>query len=188
MCLKNDGDEKLYNLDINMHSIHTFQISMHNPSHYIYLLAPGEEKYLNFQVDASGTTSLYVSIKYSKEGGQFHWDSPWIRQQVLGEVAEHEGILVSNPYGTIERELDIEATVKGLGDSEGLRLTFWTDTPSDKYEELAEIKTKKMTRGEEASYTAKIHPKEEGYFTIDANLYDNGRMIGRDSDTIWVEK
>ncbi len=45
-----------------------------------------------------------------------------------------------------------------------------------------------MSRGEETSYTAKIHPKEEGYYTIYANLYDNGRIIGRDSDTIWVEK
>jgi hypothetical protein len=33
------------------------------------------------------------------EGGSFHWDSPWIREQVHGEVAELEGILLSNPYG-----------------------------------------------------------------------------------------
>jgi hypothetical protein len=65
---------------------------------------------------------------------------------------------------------------------------FWTDTPSGKYEELAEIKTKKLSRGEEESYTANIIPKEEGYYTVYANLYDNSRRIGRDSDTIWVEK
>jgi hypothetical protein len=52
-----------------------------------------------FQVDAYGTTSLYFSIIYFKEGGSFHWDSPWIREQVHGEVAELEGILLSNPYG-----------------------------------------------------------------------------------------
>jgi len=49
---------------------------------------------------------------------------------------------------------------------------------------LTEIKTKKISRGEEASYTAKIHPKEEGYYTVYANLYDNGRRIDRDSDNI----
>ncbi len=76
-----------------------------------------------------------------------------------------------------------------MSDSEGLKLTFWADTPSGDYEELAEIKTKKISRGEEASYTAKIRPKQEGYYTVYANLYDNdGRRIGRDSDTIWVEK
>jgi len=52
-------------------------------------------------------------------------------------VAELESILVSNPYGTIGRELEVEATVKGLGNSDGLDLHFWAETPSGKYEELA---------------------------------------------------
>jgi hypothetical protein len=71
-------------------------------------------------------------------------------------------------------------------DSEGLTLEFWADKPTG-YEKLAEIKTKKLSRGEEASYSAKITPKEEGYYTVYANLYNNYRLIGRRSDTIWVE-
>jgi hypothetical protein len=47
---------------------------------------------------------------------------------------------------------------------------------------------KKLSRGEEASYTANITPKEKGYYTVYANLYDNSQRIGRDSDTIWIEK
>jgi hypothetical protein len=186
--LKNAGDDSLHNLDIKIHSTDTLQISFRNPSDYIYRLQPDEEKFSNFQVDAHGTTALYISIRYFKEGGSFHWDSPWFREQVIGNVAELEGILVSNSYGAIGKELEIEATVKGLDDSEGLRLVFWTDTPSGKYEELAEIKTKKLSRGEEVSYTANITPKEKGYYTVYANLYDNSQRIGRDSDTIWVEK
>ena len=186
--LKNAGDDSLHNLDIKMHSTDSLQISFRNPSDYIYRVQPDEEKFLSFQVDAHGTTALYFSIRYFKEGGSFHWDSPWIREQVLGDVAELEGILVSNSYGAIGKELEIEATVKGLDNSEGLRLVFWTDTPSGKYEELAEIKTKKLSRGEEVSYTANITPKEKGYYTVYANLYDNSQRIGRDSDTIWIEK
>ena len=186
--LKNVGDDNLHNLGIKMHSTDSLQISFRRPSDYIYRLMPDEEKNLNFEVDANGTTDLYVSIRYFKSGGQFHWDSPWISEEVLGEVAELESILVSNPYGTIARELDVEATVKGLGNSEGLDLEFWADTPSGKYEELTEIKTKKLSRGEEASYTTKITPKEVGYYTIYANLYDHRRRIGRHSDTLWVEK
>ena len=97
-------------------------------------------------------------------------------------------LYLSNPYGTIGRELEVEATVKGLGNSDGLDLEFWADTPSGRYEELAKIKTKKLSRGEEASYTAKITPKEEGYYTIYASLYDNLRRIVRDSEILWVEK
>jgi hypothetical protein len=185
--LKNVGDDNLHNLDIKMHSTDSLQISFRNPSGYIHRLTPNEEQYLNFQVDVHGTTALYTSIRYFKEGGSFHWDSPWIREQVHGDVAELESILVSIPYGTIGRELEIEAIVKGLGNSDGLDLEFWVDTPSGKYEELAKIKTKKLSRGEEASYTTRITPKEEGYYTIYASLYDNYRRIGRDSDTIWIE-
>jgi hypothetical protein len=49
-------------------------------------------------------TSVY---DISKRGGSFHWDSPWIREQVHGEVAELEGILVSTPYGIIGRKLEV---------------------------------------------------------------------------------
>lgn len=186
--LKNVGNENLHNLDIKMHPTDSHQISFRDPNEYIYRLRSDEENYLSFQVDVHGTTSLYFSIRYFKEGGSFHWDSPWIRQQVLGEAAELEGILVSNPYGIIGKELEAEATIKGLGNSDELDLTFWMDTPSGKYEELAEIKTKKLSRGEEISYTAKITPKEEGYYTVYASLYDNRRRIGRHFDTLWVEK
>jgi hypothetical protein len=144
---------------------------------------------LAFQVDVRGSTALYITIRYFKEGGSFHWDSPWIRKKVLGEVAELESVLVSNPHGFIGRELEVEATIKGLDDSDALDLEFWVDTPSGKYEELAKIKTKKLSSEEEASYSAKITPKEEGYYNIYASLYDNNfRRIGRDSETVWVEK
>jgi len=102
-------------------------------------------------------------MRYFREDGSFHWDSPWIREQVYGEVAELEGILVSTSYGIIGRELEVEATVKGFGNSAGQDLRFWTDTPSGNYEELAKIKKEP---GEEASYTVKITPKEEGYYTV----------------------
>ena len=171
-----------------MHSLDSFHISFRNPSDYIYLLIPNEEKYLNFQVDANITSHLYVSIHGRKNGDHFHWDSPLVREQVLGDPAENESIFVSNPYGTIGRELDVEAVLIGLGESNGLGLSFWADTPSNAYEEIADMKTEKLSDGEEATYRAKIKPKEEGYYTVYVNLYDDYRLIDRDYDTIWVEK
>ena len=156
--LKNIGNYSLHNMDINMHSTDSLQISLRKSSDQIFRFTPDEDRLLSFQVDAHVTTSLYFSIRYFKEGGSFHWDPPWIREQVHGEVAELEGILVSTPYGIIGTELEAEATIKGLGSSDGLDLQFWGDTPS---REHAEIKTKKLSRGEEVSYTAKITPKEK---------------------------
>lgn len=43
LLLKNIGHYPLYKLDIRMHSLDSLQISLRNPSHYVYLLAPGEE-------------------------------------------------------------------------------------------------------------------------------------------------
>ncbi len=188
LWLKNIGNESLHNMDINMHSTDSLQISLRKSSDHIFRLASDEERYLNFQADAHGTTTLYFSIRYSKEGGSFHWDSPWIRELVLGAVAELEGIIVSTPYGIIGRELEVEATIKGLDNSDGLDLQFWADTPSGAHEEIAEIKTKKFSSGEEISYTAKITPKEKGYYTVYGSLYDTNRRIDRKFDIIWVEK
>jgi hypothetical protein len=190
--LKNEGSEVLSDLNINMHSIDSFHISLHDSSNYINRLNQHEERTLNFQVDAKSTSHLYIAIrgKQSKDNKDHHFfrDSPWIQVEVSGEVAELESILVSNPYGIIGRKLEAEAFIKGLGNSEGLTLEFWADSPTGKYEELAKIKTKKLSHGEEASYTAEITPKEEGFYTVYANLYDDGRRIDRDSDVLFVEK
>ena len=181
LWLKNIGDQPLHNLNVKIHSTDSLQISFRNWSDFIIRINPGEEKYLPFEADVHGPAALYVTITYYKEGGSFHWDSPWMRQKVIGDVAELESILVSNTYGTIGRELQVEATIMGLGNSDGLDLEFWADTPSGKYEELAKIKTKSLSPGEEASYTVKITPKEK-YST--RYRY----RIGRDSDTLRVRK
>jgi hypothetical protein len=60
-------------------------------------------------------------------------------------------------YGKIfEYESSPLALEKG---TRWLILEFPTDTPSGKYEELAEIKTRKLSKGEGASSEAKIKPK-----------------------------
>jgi hypothetical protein len=186
--LRNIADVALHNLDIKMHSTDSFHIYFHNSTDHVFRLPPNEERYLAFQVEANATTSIYISVRYYKEGGSFHWDSPWIHERVVGEVAELERVLVTNPYGLIGRELEVEAMIRGFGDSNGLDLIFWADTPSGEYEDIAQIKTKKLSNGEKASYTAKITPKEKGYYTVYSTLINNYKRIGRDSATIYVEK
>ena len=95
-------------------------------------------------------------------GDHFHWDSGLMHEQVLGDPAEIERF-VSSPYSNIEGELELEAVVKVLGDSNGLGLAFRAEIPSGKFEELADIKTRKMSRGNEPAYKAKLKPKEDGY-------------------------
>ena len=150
--LKNKGDDDLQYLDVKMHPIDSLHISFRNHNDYIFRLRPEEERHMDFQVEANGTSHLYISVHGRRNGDNFHWDSPLLREEVLGDPAEIEYISVTN--GDIGGEIEAEAIVKGMRDSEGLKLVFWTDTPSGKYEEIQEIKTRKLSKGEEASYKA----------------------------------
>jgi hypothetical protein len=46
------------------------------------------------------------------------------------------------------------------------------------------MKTRRLSNGEEATYRTKMKPKEEGYYTVYVNLYDDYRLTDRDYDTI----
>jgi hypothetical protein len=48
-----------------------------------------------------------------------------------------------------------------LGDSNGLGLGFSAEPPSSRFEELADMKTRKMSRGDKTAYKAKLKPNEE---------------------------
>jgi hypothetical protein len=182
--LKNTGDDHLKNLNIKMHSLDLVHISFRNPNHYIYNLEPDEEKYFEVEVEA------YCILVFVDAGMEdhFHWDSGLMREHVLGDPAEIERVFVSSPYSNIDGELEVEAVVKGLSDSNGLGLAFWAETPSGKFEELADMKTRKMSRGDETAYKAKLKPKEDGYYTVYVNLYDDYRNIARAYDTLYVAK
>jgi hypothetical protein len=194
LSLKNKGNEGLAQLDVRLHSADTSFILVYGTGEYIPYLKPDEEGILSFQVLAGalfeGMTELYVNMTGGKDGDPFYWESPWLNTMVAGEVAELESLFVlTHPYTTIGKTFDVEATIKALDKSEGLNLYFWTDTPSGKYEELAKVKTKKLAAGDRHTLSAKITPKETGYYKVYATLYDNRRRrIGRKTSTIWVQK
>jgi hypothetical protein len=184
--LKNRGDTDLRDLNVKMHSLDSVHISFRNPNHYIYHLKPDKEEILTFQADAYSTSHLYITVHGRRNGDHFHWLSPLVREQVLGDPAEIKRIFVSSPYGKVGGELEVEAVIKDLGDSNGLGLAFWTETPSYKYVELADMKTKKMSRGDETAYKAKIKLTEDGLYTVYVNLYDDYRTIDMAYDMLYV--
>ncbi|MGA2681702.1 MAG: hypothetical protein ABSF44_07890 [Candidatus Bathyarchaeia archaeon] len=187
--LKNIGDETVHGLDVKLHSLDSFGISIFGTGEYIFMLMPGEEKFRAFQVLADATTELYVSVAGLKDRERFLVESPWVTVKVGKEVAELESVFaLTEPYTSMGKVVKIEAKVKGLKDSKGLDLEFRAQTPSGESKELAKIETKELSAGQEVRYTAEMTPKESGFFTIHAYLYHNWRRIGHKSETIWVEK
>jgi hypothetical protein len=189
--LKNIGNETLKRLDVELHSLDTFYLfPLFYPfglGHYIGELKPDEEREVAFQVNAQGSAEVYATIKARKDRAYFWWESGWTHISVSEEKAEIERLLVlSHPYTRIGETLSVEATIKGLQKSTGLKLEFWVETPSRKFEEQATMEIKDLPVGEEARYTAEFTPKETGYYTVYAYLYDGWRKIGHKTDCIYA--
>jgi hypothetical protein len=188
--LKNIGSETLKELDVQLHSLDTLNLSfpVYGTGHYLAELKPGEEREMVFRVNAYGTSSAYVAIKAFRDGDRFWWESGWTNIFVE-EKAELERLLVlSHPYTTIGKTLSAEATIKGLRNSTGLRLEFWVETPSKKYEEQAKMNIKELSEGEEARYTAEFTPKETGNYIIHAYLYDGWKRTGHKTNIVYAQK
>ena len=191
--LKNTGRQTLRGLAVELHSLDTFYLTPlifpFGIGHYIGELKPSEEREVAFQVNAQGSAEVYATIIAHKDGDHFSWESGWTHISVTEEKAEIGRLVVlSNPYTKIGETLSVEATIKGLQKSTGLKLEFWVETPSGKLEEQATITLKDLPVGEEARYTAEFTPKDTGYYTIYAYLYDDWRKIGHKTDNIYAEK
>jgi len=193
--LKNIGRETLKYLDVQLHSVDTYNLTVYGlglfgAGHYLPELKPNGEKEVVFRVNAVGSASVYVTIKGRRARSRyFAWESGWTNLKVSGEKAEIGRLLVlSNPYTAIGKTISAEATVKGLRESTGLRLEFWVESPFGKSEEQATIEIKDLPVGEEARYTAEFTPKETGYYTIYAYLYDGWRRIGYKTEDIYARE
>jgi len=189
--LKNMSKETLRGLDIQLHSLDTYYLTIYGTGFYRMRLEPDkEEKDLVFQVNVLGSADVYVTIRTRREYGEyFLWESGRTHIYLDEEKAELERLAVlSHPYTPIGKTLSAEATVKGLKDGVGLRVEFWVETPSGKFEEQAKMDIKKLAAGEEARYTAEFTPDETGDYTVYAYLFDGSKRIGYKTDVICAQK
>jgi hypothetical protein len=191
--LKNTGNEALKRLDVELHSLDTFPLTPlflpYGTGHYVGELRPDEEIEEVFRVNATGAADVYVTIIARKGGKNFWWESGFTHITVSEATAELERLVVlSHPYTPIGETLSVEATIKGLRKGPGLKLEFWVETPSRKFEEQAKIKIKELSAGEEARYTAEFTPHETGGYTVHAYLSDEWIRIGHKTDFIYAQK
>ena len=130
-----------------------------------------------FRVTAYGSTYVYATIKARKDGDYFWWESGWANIYVEDKAEIERLLVLSHPYTAIGKTLSAEATINGLSKSTGLKLEFWVETPSGKFEEQAKMDLKELSAGEEARYSAEFTPKETGDYTIHAYLFDGWKRI-----------
>jgi hypothetical protein len=193
--LKNIGSVTLKNLDVQLHSLDTYNLSVYGTwwgfgaGQYLTELGPDKANEVVFRLNAIGSADVYVTIKGRKDGQYFWWESSSTHIKLIKEKAEIGSLLVlSNPYTTIGKTISVEATIKGLQKNGELKLEFWVETPSGKNEQQATIDLKDLPVGEEARYRAEFTPKETGYYYIYAYLYDGWNRIGYMTETIYARK
>ena len=191
--LKNKGRVPLKRLDVELHSLDTFPLTPlflpYGTGHYIGELKPDEEREEIFRVNATAPVDVYFTIIARKDGDNFWWESGFTHISVSEAKAELGRLVVlSHPYTTIGKTLSVEATIKGLRKGAGLKLEFWVETPSGKIEEQAKMNVKELSAGEEARYTAEFTPKETGFYTLYAYLYDGYMRIGYKTEHIHAAK
>ena len=194
LSLKNIGKESLKGLDIQLHSLDTYNLTVYGTGgigagQFLAELKPEKEIELPFRVNVIGPANVYVTIKGRQDGEYFWWESAWTNIRLVEEKAEIGRLLVlAHPITTIGKTLSVEATVKGLKKSSGLALEFWVETPSGISEKQATIDLKDLPVREEARYTAEFTPKESGTYMIYAYLFEGWMRIGHKTETIYAER
>jgi hypothetical protein len=189
VTLQNVGTEDLTMLDIRLNSLDVYALSVYGTGSYIAILKPDEKRVLPFQVLASATASVYVTVDGWQDGEPFHWESPGMRVTVGEEAAELVSLFaMTEPYPLLGEKIRCEATIRAITDTEGLTLEFWLETPSREFEEVATIETKALVAGEQARYAAEVTPEERGLYTVYGYLFDGARRIGREIETIYVRE
>jgi hypothetical protein len=192
--LKNIGNETLKDLDVQLHSLDTYNLTVHGSwwegaGHHINDLGPNETNEVVFRVNAIGPADVYATLKGRKDKNPFWWESSLTRINVSDEKAYLERLVVlSNPYTTIGKTISTEATVKGLTKTGGLKLEFWVETPSGKNEMQAKIDIKDLPVGEEARYTTEFTPTETGRYDVYVYLYDGWKRIDHKMAYVYAVK
>ena len=192
--LENIGTEALEDLDVQLHSVDTYNLTVYGSwwegaGHHVAKLGPEWKNEVGFRVNAIGSADVYATLKGRKDGKYFWWESGWTNLHMSDEPAKISHLLVlSNPYTSIGKTISAEATVKGLRKGAGLNLEFWVETPSGKNEKQATVDIKDLPAGEEARYTAEFTPTETGFYTIYAYLYDGWMRIGYKTEIIYAQQ
>jgi hypothetical protein len=195
LLLKNIGSSTLQSLEIQEHSVDTYNLQTFGTfyglgsNHCLKEFKPDEEIKLDFKINALGSADVYVTIRGLNDEKYFWWESSRMNLHVSDEKARIDRLLVlSNPYAAIGNPLSAEAVVKGLKENGGLKLEFWVESPSRTDEKQATIDILALPVGKEVSYTVEFTPKETGLYTISAHLYDGWRRIGYKTETIYAQK
>ncbi len=186
--LKNLSKDTINNIEIKLHSIDPYFVSVLGTGKYIPEILPSEKKTMPFQLDATISTELFVTIDGVRAEEDFFWDSPTIEIDVGVTSARLRNVIaMTHPHVMLDDTIEAEAIVEGIEGGEDLNLTFWMDAPSS-HKKIGSGDIGSMDPGEVARKSIEVTPQEPGMHKIITYLYEGTKYIGKKTETIWVKK
>lgn len=187
LSLENLSDEPITAVAVRLNSQDPSRIRVHGADSYVPALLPEEAQEVGFEVGAEATSSVYISLEGEHDGAPFRWESPYIPLVVGEELARVVSLVATNaPYPPVGEKMRCEVVVRAYGESDGLRLELWVDTPGGDFERLIHVATGRLLPGDTPRYTGSFTPEEAGAHTLYAYLYDGVERIDRRIQHVYV--
>jgi len=187
VTLENNFLDRIMAVSIELYSTDSMAINVIGSGEFVPLLEHNEETIIPFQLVASKTTELYITVEGTKDGTPFYWVSPFMTIQVGAPVAEIASLFVlTEPYPILTKELEAEATIIANTRVVDLRARFWVDTPRGEYLQVSEDRIFSMEKDEVETVSATYLTDEEGLHRFYVYLYDGTELLDKETDTVVV--
>jgi hypothetical protein len=113
VTLENISRDGMTVLDIRLNSMDVYSIDVHGVGTFLSSLPPGEEHSTAFQISATSSGRVYVTLDGRTDGEEFHWESPPVLLTIGEEVAKLVSLFAfTAPYPPVGERLIVEATIR----------------------------------------------------------------------------
>lgn len=178
--LKNTGRKPMMNMDVRLISNDPLRIRALDRGGYINMLNPGEERVVPVQIEANQGAWVYLHVEYWLDDEMFYWESPNVWIKVRRDPARIMTLFsIEGPQVKLGEEVPVEATLVADLPVEDLRMDFWIETASGKFESFSTIKVEPMDADEVRTVTTQFTPDEEGLYSIYAYLFAGNQRLDR---------
>lgn len=187
--MKNTGRQPMMNMDVRLISNDPLRIRSLDRGGYINMLNPGEERVVPVQIEANQGAWVYLHVEYWLDDELLYWESPNVWIKVRRDPARIMTLFsVKGPQMNLGEEVPVEATVVANMPVEELRLDFWIETASGKFESFQTVDIEPMQADEVRTITTDFKPDEEGLYSVYAYLFDGSHRLDRMIEQLKVIK
>lgn len=170
----------MMNMDVRLVSNDPLRIRSLDRGRYVNMLNPGEERVVPVQIEANQGAWVYLHVEYWLDDELLYWESPNVWIKVRRDPARIMTLFsIKGPQMKVGEAVPVEATLVSDLPSDNLRLDFWIETASGKFESFKTVDIEPMEADEVRTITTEFVPDEKGLYCIYAYLFDGSHRLDR---------